>query len=75
MSARDYVVIICAALITLIHFFDGFWFRLDGGIPPLVQLLESRDAKVQRAVAGTLRTLAFKNDENKNQVCVHLYIF
>ncbi|KAL8143152.1 hypothetical protein V2J09_016184, partial [Rumex salicifolius] len=42
--------------------------RLDGGIPPLVQLLESRDAKVQRAVAGTLRTLAFKNDENKNQI-------
>lgn len=26
------------------------------------------DLKVQRAAAGALRTLAFKNDENKNQV-------
>lgn len=38
-----------------------------GGIPPLVELLEFVDAKVQRAAAGALRTLAFKNDENKNQ--------
>ena len=41
---------------------------MEGGIPPLVQLLEFADTKVQRAAAGALRTLAFKNDENKNQV-------
>lgn len=43
-------------------------FRIEGGIPPLVELLEHHDVKVQRAAAGALRTLAFKNDENKNQV-------
>ncbi|KAF3436296.1 hypothetical protein FNV43_RR23388 [Rhamnella rubrinervis] len=42
--------------------------RTEGGIPPLVELLEFSDAKVQRAAAGALRTLAFKNDENKNQI-------
>uniref|UniRef100_A0A5B6YH22 Putative ARM REPEAT PROTEIN INTERACTING WITH ABF2 n=1 Tax=Davidia involucrata TaxID=16924 RepID=A0A5B6YH22_DAVIN len=42
--------------------------RLEGGIPPLVELLEFIDPKVQRAAAGALRTLAFKNDENKNQI-------
>jgi len=42
--------------------------RIEGGIPPLVHLLEFADTKVQRAAAGALRTLAFKNDENKNQV-------
>ncbi|KAL2922554.1 ARM REPEAT PROTEIN INTERACTING WITH ABF2 [Bienertia sinuspersici] len=42
--------------------------RTEGGIPPLVELLEYNDAKVQRAVAGSLRTLAFKNDENKKQI-------
>ncbi|XP_047333820.1 ARM REPEAT PROTEIN INTERACTING WITH ABF2 [Impatiens glandulifera] len=42
--------------------------RTEGGIPPLVELLEYVDLKVQRAAAGTLRTLAFKNDENKNQI-------
>ncbi|XP_047180748.1 ARM REPEAT PROTEIN INTERACTING WITH ABF2-like isoform X1 [Vigna umbellata] len=42
--------------------------RMEGGIPPLVHLLDFADAKVQRAAAGALRTLAFKNDENKNQV-------
>ncbi|XP_059632536.1 ARM REPEAT PROTEIN INTERACTING WITH ABF2 [Cornus florida] len=42
--------------------------RLEGGIPPLVELLEFLDPKVQRAAAGALRTLAFKNDENKNQI-------
>jgi hypothetical protein len=42
--------------------------RVEGGIPPLVELLESQDLKVQRAAAGALRTLAFKNDENKTQV-------
>lgn len=48
----------------------GSWTvsRTEGGIPPLVELLEFNDAKVQRAVAGALRTLAFKNDENKKQV-------
>lgn len=42
--------------------------RIKGGIPPLVNLLESWDAKVQRAAAGALRTLAFKNEENKQQI-------
>ncbi|KAL5701840.1 hypothetical protein ACHQM5_027133 [Ranunculus cassubicifolius] len=42
--------------------------RVDGGIPPLVELLEFADTKVQRAAAGALRTLAFKNDDNKNQI-------
>ncbi|CAL5376904.1 unnamed protein product [Camellia sinensis] len=36
--------------------------RIEGGIPPLVELLEFIDSKVQRAAAGALRTLAFKND-------------
>ncbi|MCI51862.1 ARM repeat protein interacting WITH ABF2 protein [Trifolium medium] len=43
-------------------------FRVEGGIPPLVELLEFNDTKVQRAAAGALRTLAFQNAENKNQV-------
>ena len=58
----------------LIHFnkascyiFD-FHFRIEGGIPPLVELLEFFDGKVQRAAAAALRTRAFKNDENKSQV-------
>ena len=42
--------------------------RTEGGIPPLVELLESTDSKVQRAAIGALRTLAFKNEANKNQV-------
>uniref|UniRef100_A0A7S0R8N4 BTB domain-containing protein n=1 Tax=Pyramimonas obovata TaxID=1411642 RepID=A0A7S0R8N4_9CHLO len=42
--------------------------RTEGGIPPLVALLESVDPKVQRAAAGALRTLAFKNEDNKNQI-------
>ncbi|GAA0167258.1 hypothetical protein LIER_22231 [Lithospermum erythrorhizon] len=42
--------------------------RVEGGIPPLVELLDFIDPKVQRSVAGALRTLAFKNDENKNQI-------
>ncbi|KAM1001479.1 hypothetical protein ACFX15_007654 [Malus domestica] len=44
--------------------------RIEGGIPPLVQLLNFFDTKVQIAAAGALRTLAFKNDENKNQIVV-----
>ncbi|XP_074579669.1 ARM REPEAT PROTEIN INTERACTING WITH ABF2-like [Curcuma longa] len=44
------------------------YVRYEGGIPPLVQLLESTDLKVLRAAAGALRTLAFKNDSNKNQI-------
>ncbi|VVA97672.1 unnamed protein product [Arabis nemorensis] len=42
--------------------------RLEGGSPPLVELLEFDNAKVQRAAAGALRTLAFRNDDNKNQI-------
>lgn len=42
--------------------------RIEGAIPPLVELLEYADPKVQKSAAGALRTLAFKNDENKNQV-------
>ncbi|XP_051120615.1 ARM REPEAT PROTEIN INTERACTING WITH ABF2 [Andrographis paniculata] len=42
--------------------------RIEGGIPPLVELLDFSDPKVQRAAAGALRTLAFKNDDNKNQI-------
>lgn len=42
--------------------------REQGGIPPLVALLEALDIKVQRAAAGALRTLAFKNEENKLQI-------
>ncbi|OIV92598.1 hypothetical protein TanjilG_17949 [Lupinus angustifolius] len=42
--------------------------RMEGGIPPLVDLLQVADTKVQRAAAGALRTLAFKNDENKNEI-------
>jgi hypothetical protein len=42
--------------------------RADGGIDPLVRLLSSWDLKVQRAAAGALRTLAFKNDDNKRQI-------
>ncbi|KAK7285352.1 hypothetical protein RJT34_20121 [Clitoria ternatea] len=42
--------------------------RMEGGIPPLVELLEFNDIKVQRAAAGALRTLAFKNNDNKNQI-------
>ncbi|XP_076923258.1 ARM REPEAT PROTEIN INTERACTING WITH ABF2-like [Bidens hawaiensis] len=42
--------------------------RVEGGIPPLVELLKSSDKKVQRSAAGALRTLAFKNDENKTQI-------
>ncbi|KAL6500476.1 hypothetical protein OROHE_025842 [Orobanche hederae] len=42
--------------------------RDEGGIPPLVELLEFADPKVQRAAAGALRTLAFKNDDNKKQI-------
>ena len=42
--------------------------RAEGGIPPLVALLDAWDIKVQRAGAGALRTLAFKNEENKRQI-------
>lgn len=48
------------------HF--GHTSRIEGGIPLLVELVDFSDLKVQRAAAGALRTLAFKNDENKNQV-------
>jgi hypothetical protein len=40
---------------------DNFSYcRVEGGIPPLVELLKSPDCKVQRASAGALGTLAFK---------------
>eukprot|EP00271_Cylindrocystis_brebissonii_P023021 TRINITY_DN9210_c0_g1_i2.p1 TRINITY_DN9210_c0_g1~~TRINITY_DN9210_c0_g1_i2.p1 ORF type:complete len:701 (+),score=157.95 TRINITY_DN9210_c0_g1_i2:238-2340(+) len=42
--------------------------RTEKGIPPLVELLDSADAKVQRAGAGALRTLAFKNEANKQEI-------
>ncbi|ONH93589.1 hypothetical protein PRUPE_8G240700 [Prunus persica] len=42
--------------------------RIEGGIPPLVELLNFFNTKVQISAAGALRTLAFKNDENKNQI-------
>lgn len=48
--------------------------RYEGGIPPLVKLLDFADIKVQKSSAGALRTLAFKNDENKNLV-VFFFIF
>lgn len=44
--------------------------RSAGGIPTLVELLEFADPKVQRSAAGALRSLAFKNDTNKNQVFI-----
>ena len=42
--------------------------RERGGIPPLVKLLDAKDAKLKRSAASALRTLAFKNGENKNQI-------
>jgi hypothetical protein len=42
--------------------------RDAGGIPPLVALLAAWDIKVQRAAAAALRTLAFKNEDNKRQI-------
>lgn len=62
---------LCLCHIILCEIFAQLFFfliRMEGGIPPLVELLELADTKVQRAAAGALRTLAFKNDENKNQV-------
>ena len=43
-------------------------FRMEGGIPPLVELFQFDDATLQSAAAGALGSLAFENDENKNQV-------
>jgi hypothetical protein len=58
-----------SALFCFYDHMEWIWiYRMEGGIPPLVELLEFTDTKVQRAAAGALRTLAFKNDENKNQV-------
>jgi HEAT repeat protein len=42
--------------------------RVEGGIAPLVELLNFPDVKVQRAAAGALRTVSFRNDENKSQI-------
>lgn len=70
------LIVLCALLqvwdsttFPLCDHLEWIWiYRMEGGIPPLVELLEFTDTKVQRAAAGALRTLAFKNDENKNQV-------
>ena len=50
------------ALTNLAHDNSGIKSRVrsEGGIPPLVELLEAADAKVSRAAASALRTLAFK---------------
>lgn len=64
-SYSNYHVFILILLLT---------FRVEGGIQPLVELLEFVDAKVRRAASGALRTLAFKNDENKKQVDFFCYI-
>ncbi|WVZ05548.1 hypothetical protein V8G54_018894 [Vigna mungo] len=58
------------AITSLAHENDDIKTRVrrEGGIPPLVELLEFNDVKVQRAAARALRTLAFKNDGNKNQI-------
>ncbi|CAN1246848.1 ARM REPEAT PROTEIN INTERACTING WITH ABF2 [Linum grandiflorum] len=45
--------------------------RIEDGIPPLVELINSVEPKVQRSAAGALRTLAFKNDMNKNKIVEH----
>jgi len=69
------------SVITHFHGIFDYVFRIEGAIPYLVELLEHADAKVQRAAAGALRTLAFKNDENKNQVegilafSIHMVLF
>ncbi|KAK1373024.1 ARM REPEAT PROTEIN INTERACTING WITH ABF2-like [Heracleum sosnowskyi] len=42
--------------------------RSERGIPPLVELLEFPNSKVQRAAAGALRSLSLNNDANKNQI-------
>ncbi|XP_041025365.1 uncharacterized protein LOC121265755 [Juglans microcarpa x Juglans regia] len=42
--------------------------KIEGGIPPLVQLLEYAGRRVQRAAAGVLQTLALKNDHYKKTV-------
>ncbi|URE42097.1 BTB/POZ domain [Musa troglodytarum] len=56
-------------MLNCLSFLDGYIScRIEGGIPPLVELLKSTDAKVQRAAAGALRTLSFKNYSNKNQI-------
>ncbi|CAL9229740.1 unnamed protein product [Arabidopsis halleri] len=45
--------------------------RVEGGIPSLVELLNFLDVKVQRAAAGALRTVSFRNDGNKIQACFY----
>lgn len=39
-----------------------------GGVAPVVGLLQSCNAKVQRAASGVLRTLAFKEDQAKHAI-------
>mmetsp|Transcript_40949 Transcript_40949/g.49695 ORF Transcript_40949/g.49695 Transcript_40949/m.49695 type:complete len:793 (-) Transcript_40949:484-2862(-) len=43
--------------------------RAEGGIKPLVKLLEcQQNVKVQKAAASALKTLAFRNEPNKKQM-------
>ena len=43
-------------------------FRMEGGIPPLVELVEFNVTELQKAVASGLATLAYDNHDNKKQV-------
>lgn len=54
--------------------FQKSLLRIEGGIPPLVELLNFPDVKVHRAAAGALRTVSFRNDENKDQVLFSLWL-
>ncbi|KAI9112453.1 hypothetical protein K1719_016376 [Acacia pycnantha] len=42
--------------------------RMEGGIPPLVELLEFDNVKVQIAAVSALRSLSLKNNVNTNQI-------
>ncbi|KAG4987009.1 hypothetical protein JHK84_034961 [Glycine max] len=41
--------------------------RMEGGIPPLVELVEFNVTELQKAVASGLATLAYDNHDNKKQ--------
>jgi len=41
---------------------------MEGGIPPLVELVEFNVTELQKAVASGLATLAYDNHDNKKQV-------
>ncbi|RZB77026.1 Exosome complex exonuclease RRP44-like A, partial [Glycine soja] len=42
--------------------------RMEGGIPPLVELVEFNVTELQKAVASGLATLAYDNHDNKKQI-------